>query len=76
MSSQDTARSSLERPANASSEGHNGDMEANRTSNETNSPDDNIVDWDGPDDPENPLRWSKTKKNVHIVIVSIFALVA
>ncbi|KAI0444552.1 major facilitator superfamily domain-containing protein [Xylaria telfairii] len=76
MSSQDTARPSLERPADASSEGHNGDIEANRTFNEKTSPDDNIVDWDGPDDPENPLQWSKTKKNAHIVVVSIFALVA
>lgn len=38
--------------------------------------DPNIVDWNGPDDPENPLNWSKTKKNLHVVIVSLFTLVA
>ncbi len=38
--------------------------------------DPNIVDWDGPDDPENPLNWSSTKKNLHVVIVSLFTLVA
>ncbi|KAM0541533.1 hypothetical protein ACHAPJ_013202 [Fusarium lateritium] len=36
----------------------------------------NIVDWDGPDDPEHPLNWSKAKKNLHLVIVSLFTLAA
>ncbi|KAI0490343.1 major facilitator superfamily domain-containing protein [Xylaria cf. heliscus] len=76
MSSQNTARSSFERSGDTSLKSDNVDAEACKTSNEKNSPDDNIVDWDGPDDPENPLRWSKAKKNLHIVLVSIFALVA
>ncbi|KAI1151254.1 major facilitator superfamily domain-containing protein [Nemania diffusa] len=54
----------------------NDDIEACKTSTEKDSLDDNIVDWNGPDDPENPLRWSKAQKNAHIVIVSLFALVA
>ncbi|KAI1749727.1 major facilitator superfamily domain-containing protein [Xylaria castorea] len=66
MSLQDTTRS----------KGDNGDTEACKTPDEKDSLDDNIVDWDGPDDPENPLRWSKAKKNAHIIIVSMFALVA
>lgn len=38
--------------------------------------DHNIVDWDSPDSPENPLNWSSSKKNVHLVIVSLFTLIA
>jgi hypothetical protein len=38
--------------------------------------DPNVVDWDGPDDPEHPLNWSKGQKNLHLVIVSLFALAA
>jgi hypothetical protein len=33
-----------------------------------------IVCWDGPNDPENPLNWSGLKKNLHIMSVSIFTL--
>ncbi|KAI0196754.1 major facilitator superfamily domain-containing protein [Xylaria flabelliformis] len=76
MSPQDTARSSFERSTHTSLKGDNGDTEACKTPSEKDNLDDHIVDWDGPDDPENPLRWSKTKKNAHIIIVSIFALVA
>ena len=35
-----------------------------------------VNDWDGPDDPEHPLNWSKTQKNLHLVIVSLFTLAA
>jgi hypothetical protein len=38
--------------------------------------DHNVVDWDGSDDPEHPLNWSKGQKNLHLVIVSLFALTA
>lgn len=31
----------------------------------------NIVDWDGPDDPENPMNWPKAKKWGAICIVSL-----
>lgn len=43
--------------------------------NEPNS-DPNVVDWDGPNDPENPLNWSSSKKNMHVIIVSLFSLAA
>ncbi|TRX93256.1 hypothetical protein FHL15_005835 [Xylaria flabelliformis] len=76
MSPQDTARSSFERSTNTSLKGGNGDIEACEMPGEKDNLDDDIVDWDGPDDPENPLRWSKTKKNAHIIIVSVFALVS
>ena len=32
--------------------------------------DPNIVDWDGPDDPENPMNWSSKKKVTTIAIIS------
>lgn len=34
------------------------------------------VDWDGPNDPGSPLNWSQTKKNMHVIFVSIFTLYA
>lgn len=33
--------------------------------------DPNIVDWDGPNDPENPMNWPKFKKWMAIAIVSL-----
>ncbi|KAI0397015.1 major facilitator superfamily domain-containing protein [Xylariaceae sp. FL0594] len=42
----------------------------------TDSPGDNIVDWDGPGDPQNPMLWSKAKKNTHIIIIGLFTLMA
>lgn len=40
-----------------------------------NSADPDLVDWDGPDDKANPQNWTVGKKWLHIVIVSLFALV-
>ena len=34
------------------------------------------LDWDGPDDPANPLNWSQAKKNMHVIFVSVFTLYA
>ncbi|KAH6660547.1 major facilitator superfamily domain-containing protein [Truncatella angustata] len=36
--------------------------------------DDTVVDWDGPDDINNPLNWSSLKRNAHVVLISIFTL--
>lgn len=33
--------------------------------------DPNVVDWDGPDDPENPLNWSLKKKGILITSISV-----
>ncbi|TVY36138.1 Efflux pump [Lachnellula subtilissima] len=30
----------------------------------------NIIDWDGPDDPENPMNWPSSKRWTHIMLVS------
>lgn len=38
--------------------------------------DPNVVDWESPDDPKNPLNWSPLRKNVNIGLVSLFTLVA
>jgi hypothetical protein len=37
--------------------------------------DPNVVDWDGPDDPENPLNWSQAKKWVNIATISTITLI-
>lgn len=34
-----------------------------------------IIDWDGPNDPENPLNWSKGKKTIAIFTLSMLTLV-
>ncbi|KAJ5436952.1 hypothetical protein N7445_007837 [Penicillium cf. griseofulvum] len=36
---------------------------------------DDVVDWDGPDDPKNPLNWSGTKSFGHVVIVAVLSMV-
>jgi hypothetical protein len=35
----------------------------------------NIVDWDGPGDPANPVNWPGSKRWAHVVIVSLLGLV-
>ncbi|KAL2680325.1 hypothetical protein Neosp_007922 [[Neocosmospora] mangrovei] len=39
------------------------------------APDGDIVDWDGLDDPENPMRWPDSKKWLNIILISILTLV-
>ncbi|TQV94381.1 hypothetical protein V2A60_002589 [Cordyceps javanica] len=36
--------------------------------------DDDIVDWDGPEDPSNPLNWPARKRFGHVVIVSLLSM--
>ncbi|GKT51796.1 MFS transporter prlG [Colletotrichum spaethianum] len=38
--------------------------------------DPNIVDFDGPNDPDHPLNWSTTRKTTTIVVVSLTALLS
>jgi hypothetical protein len=33
-----------------------------------------VVDWAGPDDPENPRNWTVSTKNLHVVMISLFTL--
>ncbi|KAI3325144.1 MFS general substrate transporter [Xylariaceae sp. AK1471] len=76
MGTREIARSSLEASASASLKGDNEDIEPAKMFTEKDSSDAHTVDWDGPQDPENPMNWSKTKKNAHIVIVSVLTLTA
>ncbi|RBQ74091.1 hypothetical protein FVER14953_09316 [Fusarium verticillioides] len=38
------------------------------------TPDPNVVDWSGPDDPENPRNWSKAYKLTNIIVISLSVL--
>lgn len=37
--------------------------------------DPNVVDWDGPDDPENPLNWPEGRKWLSLSLISVMTLV-
>lgn len=43
---------------------------------ETTPQDPNIVDWNGPDDPENALNWSSTKKFAAMGIVALITMLS
>lgn len=38
--------------------------------------DPNIVDWDGPDDPANPMNWPASKKLIAIGLVSFITMLS
>ncbi|KAF2642459.1 MFS general substrate transporter [Massarina eburnea CBS 473.64] len=48
--------------------------ESQKESRSVMSKEDNIVDWDGPDDPNNPRNWAPRKQYVHAVVVALIAL--
>lgn len=59
-----------------SEEGGDIDIEAGPNKEEpTAETDPNLVDWDGPDDPENPMNWSDKKKWLNVATLSILTLV-
>ncbi|KAI8626299.1 major facilitator superfamily domain-containing protein [Xylariaceae sp. FL1651] len=76
MHSADTARLSSEAAAEASPSVVDGHTDLDKKLAEKDNQDPNIVDWDGANDSDNPRNWSRPKKNVHIIIVSLFALCA
>lgn len=49
---------------------------ADNASKEEAPRDANIVDWDGPDDPVNPMNWSSSKKFGAIGIVSLVTMLS
>ncbi|RDW63791.1 MFS multidrug transporter [Coleophoma cylindrospora] len=57
------------------------EKKSNESSLESGSPDNhsladtNIVDWDGKDDPANPVNWTSRKRWAHAIMVALFALV-
>ncbi|KAF4809980.1 MFS transporter fsa7 [Colletotrichum tropicale] len=51
------------------------DLEAGSNAPTITTTDENIVDWEGPEDPQNPLNWSARLRYGHVVIVSLLSLV-
>ncbi|RMZ78701.1 hypothetical protein DV737_g3770, partial [Chaetothyriales sp. CBS 132003] len=37
--------------------------------------DEDIVDWNGPDDPENPVNWPDEKRWAHVILVAVLGLI-
>ena len=52
------------------------DCELGKSSKEENPRDPSIVDWDGPNDPENPLNWPTAKKLATLSMVSIITFLS
>lgn len=52
------------------------DAEKAPDSNQEPRADPNIVDWDGPDDPANPLNWSKPIRLRQVALISLITLIA
>lgn len=46
------------------------------SADENQATDPNIVDWDGPNDPENPLNWTTTRKVAAIATVSLITFLS
>lgn len=38
--------------------------------------DPNVIDWDGPNDPANPINWSKSVRIGHMILISVITLIA
>ncbi|CAK5270620.1 unnamed protein product [Mycena citricolor] len=53
-----------------------GDESGRDKERDSESLDDIIVDWDGPDDPQNPKNWSKRKKWAATLVISLFTLIS
>lgn len=53
------------------------DIEAgSTTATTTDEPQDpDVVDWDGPEDPQNPMNWSSNNKVVAVGLVSAFTFI-
>ena len=68
--------SAYEKPA-MSEDGHHDQQssELDQTAIEQETKD-NIVDWDGPDDPQNPRNWPAWKRMTQVVLASAFLLTA
>lgn len=59
--------------------GHHDDQQSSepeQTAVERDETKDNVVDWDGPDDPHNPRNWPAWKRLIQVVFASAFLLTA
>lgn len=61
-----TIQAHSERGVSAGSDGVTGDKETEQ--------DPNIVDWDGPDDQENPMNWPDKKKWLNVGVLSVLTI--
>lgn len=61
------------------------DQRSNQPDQQSSEPDqtaieqeknDNVVDWDGPDDPHNPRNWPAWKRMTQVILASAFLLTA
>lgn len=64
--------SAQEKLAVSSEDGHH-DQQSSKPDEKTN---DNVVDWDRPDDPQNPRNWPAWKRMTQVVLASAFLLTA
>lgn len=69
------AKTSADFDLESSSEGATGPDSEKANSSAEQPVDPNVVDWDGPDDPENPLNWPASIRIGHVVMVSIITLI-
>jgi hypothetical protein len=51
----------------------NGDLEKGKAGQQAPPA---ILDWDGPDDPDNPLNWPQWKRNFHVIPPAIISFAA
>jgi hypothetical protein len=51
------------------------ELETGRPENSVEIADPDVVDWNGPEDKADPQNWTSSKKWLHIIIVSLLALV-
>lgn len=65
-----TASSSLEKDADLEAGGGSSTLHKKQADTEQKVVDPNIVDWDGPDDPRNPVNWSSKLKWENIAVIS------
>ncbi|KAI0478049.1 major facilitator superfamily domain-containing protein [Xylaria cf. heliscus] len=74
MELHEKAPSSLEATTGASAEGECTPSSPHEESTMSDRPETDVVDWDGPKDPENPYNWPRSKKTIHVALVSLFSL--
>lgn len=46
------------------------------TARQDETPDPDLVGWDGLDDPENPMNWPKQRKIINVSLISLFTFLA
>jgi hypothetical protein len=47
---------------------------SDRSQSSRNPKDYNIIDWEGPNDPDKPVNWSRRRQYTNIIFISILTL--